>query len=133
MGIEKMSLISVDGPAKALDAALMACCESGCFHIVSNGAVARNLGEQNPYANIYARVRDMAINLKIPARNADFAGVECETAEDFERTCATLKVIRRTTRPYTPQTNGLVERFNGRIGSEALGIIEQLLSGFRAA
>lgn len=84
MGIEKMSLISVDGPAKALDAALMACCESGCFHIVSNGAVARNLGEQNPYANIYARVRDMAINLKIPVKNADFAGVECESAEDFE-------------------------------------------------
>ena len=84
MGIEKMSLISIDGPAKALDAALMACCESGCFHIVSNGAVARNLGEQNPYANIYARVRDMAINLKIPVRNADFEGVECETAEDFE-------------------------------------------------
>lgn len=84
MGIEKMSLISVDGPAKALDAALMACCESGCFHIVSNGAVARNLGDQNPYANIYARVRDMAINLKIPVRNADFEGVECETAEDFE-------------------------------------------------
>ena len=79
-----MSLISVDGPAKALDAALMACCESGCFHIVSNGAVARNLGEQNPYANIYARVRDMAINLKIPVKNADFAGVECESAEDFE-------------------------------------------------
>ena len=84
MGIEKMSLISVDGPAKSLDAALMACCESGCFHIVSNGAVARNLGDQNPYANIYARVRDMAINLKIPVKNADFAGVECESAEDFE-------------------------------------------------
>lgn len=84
MGIEKMSLISIDGPAKVLDAALMACCESGCFHIVSNGAVARNLGEQNPYANIYARVRDMAINLKIPVKSADFAGVECESAEDFE-------------------------------------------------
>lgn len=79
-----MSLISIDGPAKVLDAALMACCESGCFHIVSNGAVARNLGEQNPYANIYARVRDMAINLKIPVKSADFAGVECESAEDFE-------------------------------------------------
>lgn len=84
MGIEKMSLISVDGPVKTLDAALMACCESGCFHIASNGAVARNLGEQNPYANIYARVRDMAINLKIPVKSANFADVECESAEDFE-------------------------------------------------
>lgn len=79
-----MSLISVDGPVKTLDAALMACCESGCFHIASNGAVARNLGEQNPYANIYARVRDMAINLKIPVKSANFADVECESAEDFE-------------------------------------------------
>lgn len=41
------------------------------------------------------------------------------------------------TRPRTPQTNGVVERFNGRISSEALGInitsycaLEQLLRGF---
>ncbi|WP_419468816.1 integrase core domain-containing protein [Azospirillum brasilense] len=26
----------------------------------------------------------------------------------------------RTTKPYTPQTNGMVERFNGRIGREVL-------------
>jgi transposase InsO family protein len=44
------------------------------------------------------------------------------------------------TRPYTPQTNGLVERFNGHVGSEVLGItiyshgaLELLLRGFNAA
>lgn len=84
MGIERMSLISVDGSASALDSALMACCESGLFHIASNGAVLRNLGEQNPYRNILARVRDMAINLKIPVKDADFSHVDCESAEDFE-------------------------------------------------
>jgi transposase InsO family protein len=64
----------------------------------------------------------------------------CFTAEDFERACARLKVIRRTTRPYTPQTNGMVERFNGRVASEVLGItvsshddLEVLLTGFNHA
>ncbi|WP_347141054.1 IS481 family transposase, partial [Paracoccus sp. SSK6] len=64
----------------------------------------------------------------------------CFTAEDFERACAKLKVIRRTTKPYTPQTNGMVERFNGRVASEVLGItvsshaeLEVLLTGFNQA
>ena len=62
------------------------------------------------------------------------------TADDFERACAQLQVIHRTTKPYTPQTNGMVERFNGRIASEVLGInvaghadLEFLLTGFNRA
>ena len=46
----------------------------------------------------------------------------------------------RHARPRTPQTNGMVEHLNGRIGSEVLGIsiyshraLEQLLRGFNAA
>lgn len=64
----------------------------------------------------------------------------CFTADDFERACAPLKVIHRTTKPYTPQTNGMVERFNGRIASEVLGIsvanhadLEILLTGSNRA
>ena len=58
----------------------------------------------------------------------------------FARTCAELGARYRHTRPRTPQTNGMVERFNGRVSSEVLGInvyshrqLEQLLRGFNAA
>jgi len=58
----------------------------------------------------------------------------------FAKVCAELGAEYRHTRPYSPQTNGMVERFNGRVGSEVLGItiwshaqLEQLLRGFNAA
>jgi transposase InsO family protein len=38
----------------------------------------------------------------------------------FDRICATRNIHHRLTRPYRPQTNGLVERFNRRI-AEAIG------------
>ena len=64
----------------------------------------------------------------------------CFTADAFEKACHKLKVQHRMTRPYTPQTNGLVERFNGRVQREVLGItiashrdLETLLRGFNQA
>ena len=58
----------------------------------------------------------------------------------FAKVCAELGAEYRHTRPYSPQTNGMVERFNGRVASEVLGItiwchsqLEQLLRGFNAA
>jgi hypothetical protein len=54
--------------------------------------------------------------------------------------CAQLGAPYRHTKPYSPQTDGLVERCHGRVGSEVLGItiyshrdLEQLLRGFNAA
>jgi transposase InsO family protein len=46
----------------------------------------------------------------------------CFTADGFEEACHKLKVEHRRTKPYTPQTNSLVERFNGRVQREVLGI-----------
>jgi transposase InsO family protein len=64
----------------------------------------------------------------------------CFTAEGFEKACRALGVEHRKTRPYTPRTNGMVERFNGRVQREVLGItvashrdLERLLAGFNAA
>jgi transposase InsO family protein len=36
-------------------------------------------------------------------------------AHEFERLCAELGIEHRLTPPQSPQTNGMVERFNGRI------------------
>lgn len=64
----------------------------------------------------------------------------CFTAEAFEAACRKLKVQHRKTKPYTPQTNGMVERFNGRVQREVMGItvyrhasLETLLKGFNQA
>ena len=58
----------------------------------------------------------------------------------FARACAELGAEYRHTKPYSPHTNGMVERFNGRVGGEVLGItvhshaqLERLLRGFNAA
>ena len=64
----------------------------------------------------------------------------CFTADGFEAACQSLGVEHRKTRPYTPRTNGMVERFNGRIQREVLGItisshrdLDTLLRGFNQA
>ncbi len=69
----------------------------------------------------------------------------CFTADAFEARCLMLGIEHRKTRPYSPQTNGMVasghpERFNGRVGQEVLTItvgghrdLEHLLLGYNQA
>src|SRR5689334_20475129 len=64
----------------------------------------------------------------------------CFTADGFEKRCRELGVEHRKTKPCTPRTNGMVERFNGRVQREVLGItiaghrdLERLLAGFNQA
>ena len=58
----------------------------------------------------------------------------------FARRCRKYGIEHRMTKPYTPQTNGMVERFNGRIQREVLNILvgshadlERLLKGYNQA
>src|SRR3712207_8305991 len=58
----------------------------------------------------------------------------------FARACHELGAEYRRARPYSPHTDGMVERFNGRVGGEVLAIaiwsheqLERLLRGFNAA
>jgi hypothetical protein len=67
----------------------------------------------------------------------------CFTADGFEAACRKLGVQHRQhrkTKPDTPQTNGMVEQFNGRIGREVLimcigthDALERLLLGYNLA
>lgn len=84
MGIEKMSLLSVDGPIVDLERVLMACCDSRQFQMRTSGAVLRNLNEQNPYLGIYSKIHDMAVNLKIEPEYCDFRSQPYDTPEEFD-------------------------------------------------
>lgn len=62
------------------------------------------------------------------------------TADAFETACRALHVEHQKTKPYTPKTNGMAERFNGRIGREVLVMrigthqaLERLLKGYNLA
>ena len=64
----------------------------------------------------------------------------CFTTGAFSKACAALGAQHRTTKPDTPQTNGMAERFNGRIEREVLTItvgshrdLERLLKGYNQA
>ncbi|KFL91423.1 Mobile element protein [Acetobacter malorum] len=61
----------------------------------------------------------------------------CLTADAFEKACRDMGIDRRRTKAYSPQTNGMVERFNGRVATEVLQVcvsshkdLEILLRGF---
>lgn len=110
MGIEKMSLLSVSGPLNKLDQALMACCGSGQFQMTAAGTVMRSGGDQNPYANIYGKVREMATDLKIKAEYCDFKNISYETGEDFEE--------------YFDSINGRYSDINGNLEQVRLSLEE---------
>ncbi len=90
MGIEKMSLLSVEGSAENLDRALMVCCESHSFQIAdvlerSEFVVRGGMDEVNPYLAVYSKIYDLAVSLKITPGIHNWDDVQLESAEDFEK------------------------------------------------
>lgn len=86
MGIEKMSLVSVEGTIDRLDDALMLCSESHAFQIADiKGAVLKNLNEQNPYLATYTKMADLARGMGIMPEFCRYDDVKLETGEEFER------------------------------------------------
>lgn len=102
MGIEKMSLISVEGKADQLDKSLMLCCESRNFQINSisdkNGSISAGTA-QNPYSGAFEKLRSTAEALGITPEFRNYDRVELDAPEDFERwadeTSSAVENIRR--------------------------------------
>lgn len=88
MGIEKMSLISVEGRAEQLDKSLMLCCESRNFQMndisEKNGSVSGGTA-QNPYSGAYEKLRATAAALGITLQFRNYDSVKQETPDEFER------------------------------------------------
>ena len=92
MGIEKMSLLSVEGSAEMLDSALMTCGASGCFQMTEpqgSGAL-HSESEPNPYLGIYNKLRGLAAELGITVHFRSPESVKCETSGDFENYIAQI-------------------------------------------
>ena len=90
-------------------------------------------------ASAIAFLREAAAALPVRMTHVLTDNGSCFT-QAFAKVCAELGAAYRHIKPRTPQTNGMVERFNGRIVSEVLAItvyshdqLEQLLRGFNAA
>ena len=97
MSIEKMQLVNIAGLVKDLDAVLIRCSDSGCFHIESAGKIAgagqgfSSLREDNPYLLPLKQLTELA------AAN----GIELVTEEGTDYTedsvIAMTAYIRQTT------------------------------------
>lgn len=98
-------------------------------------AVYDDLTQHSAVAFLRVVVAAMPFRVRIVLadRGASFKAV-------FQRACLALGVEHRRTKPYTPQTNGMAERFDGRVQREVLNItvgshhaLEELLLGYNLA
>lgn len=106
MGIEKMSLLSVEGPAERLDGALMTCGKSGCFQMTEPQGISalHSESEQNPYSGVYSKLRELASELDIPVHFCGFESVKYETGGDFENYLAQISEKYSALRQQREQT-----------------------------
>lgn len=75
MGIEKMSLVTVEGRISQLDDALALCCRSGDFQMKDTSA-GNSAAGQNPYSAIYQRIRGITASLGISPEFRSYTDVK---------------------------------------------------------
>lgn len=93
MSIERMELVNIAGLMKDLDAVLLKCCDSGCFHIESTIRAENiaqgftTLNEENPYTDdlklIYRLSRDFGFKPEPLGKSEKNAFVDINEADDY--------------------------------------------------
>lgn len=90
MSIERMELVNVAGLLKDLDAVLLRCCQSECFHIeaashdMDDSKGFKVLNEENPYKEVLKRLYSLSASVSYKPVKSDYSDAAQETAEDFE-------------------------------------------------
>ena len=91
MAVEKMSLVSVSGPLKQVNKALVRCCETKCFHLEPNyytltygSAQFRTLKDKDIYRHLIKRAEDIAAGLGIEDKSVAYDGITMETKHEFD-------------------------------------------------
>ena len=82
MGIEKMTLVTVEGRINQLDNALALCCQSGDFQMKDTSAGGGAAG-QNPYSAVYQRIRGIAASLGISPEFRSYTDVKQVSYEEL--------------------------------------------------
>ncbi|HBH94233.1 MAG TPA: ATPase [Ruminococcaceae bacterium] len=90
MAIEKMALVHIEGTLKRVNKALIKCCESNCFHIITSskggdgGKGFRALKSKSPFAPIMNRAMALADGLGIEIKKADYDDIDMNVTIDFD-------------------------------------------------
>ncbi len=91
MAVEKMSLISVSGPLKQVNKALVHCCETECFHLEPSyysltygSAHFKTLKDKDIYRHLMKRAADIATGLDIKDVKVPYEGIKLEALHDFD-------------------------------------------------
>lgn len=91
MAVEKMALVSVSGPLKRVNKALVKCCETECFHIEPSyytltygSAHFKTLKDKDIYGHLIKRADNLESGLGIVHKNVPYDDISLESIHDFD-------------------------------------------------
>lgn len=88
MAIEKMSLVHIEGALKRVNKALIKCCESNCFHVITNKGSEKNgvrsLKSKSPFDSLVSRSQALAVELGVELKRVDYDDVNMNVTVDFD-------------------------------------------------